>query len=65
MLTASEAAKEKGVHVKSVYRAMSEGRLEHEVKYGLKLISREALAAWHPWVPGPRVPKKKPGGESA
>lgn len=60
MFTASEAAEYKGVHVKSVYRATTADppRLAFEVRYGVKLISKEALDAWQPWQPGPRKKKK-------
>ncbi len=60
MFTASEAAEYKGVHLKSVYRAMSANRLPWEERYGVKVISQVALDAWEPRLAGPRVLRNKP-----
>lgn len=54
LLTVRQAAEEKGVHLKSVYRAMAEGRLKFKEQYGVKLIRRDHLRAWQPKGPGPR-----------
>jgi hypothetical protein len=54
LLTVKDAAKEKGVHVKSVYRAMAAGRLAWQEQYGVKLIRRGDLHRWKPKGPGPR-----------
>ena len=54
LMTVPDAAREKGVHPKSIYRAVQAGRLAVTRRYGVLLISREALTAWKPKGPGPR-----------
>lgn len=46
LLTVNEAAREKGVHVKSVYRAIKEGRLKAQKRDHTRLILRRELDAW-------------------
>lgn len=49
LLTAAEAAKEKDTHIKSIYRAIKEGRLKAERRsQRILLIRRADLMAWEP-----------------
>jgi excisionase family DNA binding protein len=48
LLTGPTAAREKGVHVKSLYRAIREGRLKAERQGPTILIRRRDLKAWQP-----------------
>jgi excisionase family DNA binding protein len=59
LLTVKEAALAKGVHPKSIYRAITEGRLPATTLYGVKLIQRADLWAWKPKGPGPRKEQGK------
>jgi excisionase family DNA binding protein len=61
MVTAAEAAKLKGIHIKSLYLAIQTGRLPATKYYGRVLIKRSDLDAWQPI--GHR-PKNKPAAES-
>jgi helix-turn-helix protein len=55
LLTAKEAAAEKGVHVKSLYVAVRKGKIKHERRDGIILIRRKDLEAWTVW--GHRPPR--------
>jgi|GEM_PF-3888773 len=57
LLTAREAAEEKGVHVKSLYVAARTGRLKSEKRGGIILIRRKDLEEWTVW--GHRPPKEE------
>ena len=46
LLTIPEAALEKGVHLKALYRAVREGRVPSVTQYGRKLIRRADLEAY-------------------
>lgn len=56
LLTAKEAAAEKGVHVKSLYVAVRRGALKSTEQYGRILIRRKDLEEWKVW--GHRPPKE-------
>ena len=51
LLTIAEAAQAKGVHLKSMYRAVQEGRVRSVRQGGRVWVSRAALAEWSA-VPG-------------
>jgi excisionase family DNA binding protein len=62
MLTVQEAAVEKDTHVKSVYRAIQEGRLKAERRGPrILLIRRGDLDAWEPSRRIREAAKKKSG----
>ncbi len=48
LLTVPAAAEEKGVHLKSMYRAIAGNRVKHERQGATILIRRKDLEAWKP-----------------
>jgi excisionase family DNA binding protein len=57
MLTATAAAERKGVSVKTVYRAIRDGRLPSQSPYGHLLIRVSDLDHWEPLAPRGRQRK--------
>src|SRR2546428_5837618 len=55
VITATVAAREKGVHPASIYRAVKEGRLKGTRSGSTILIHRRDLAAWGPIGHRPRA----------
>jgi excisionase family DNA binding protein len=58
VITARVAAKEKGVHPVSIYRAVKEGRLKGSRSGNTILIRRRDLAEWQPVGHRPGTPAK-------
>jgi excisionase family DNA binding protein len=58
VITARVAAKEKGVHPVSIYRAVKEGRLKGSRSGNTILIRRQDLAEWTPVGHRPSAPAK-------
>jgi excisionase family DNA binding protein len=48
LMTVPDAAKLKQVHLKSLYRAIREGNVKAEKRWGRVLIRRADLDAWQP-----------------
>jgi excisionase family DNA binding protein len=67
-LSVKQAADEKGVTTKSIYRALTEGRLDGKRLGSVWLVSRVSLLAWQPrnvpLGPGARKKGSGPGGPS-
>lgn len=54
LLTAKQVADLKGVHLKSIYRAIQKGRLRSVGPKGVRLIRKEDAEAWAPRNPQSR-----------
>jgi predicted DNA-binding transcriptional regulator AlpA len=61
LITVKEAAKKKGVSVKSIYYAISEERLTRHEQYGKVLVDEAEIDAYTPRGDGDRPSKKKTG----